>query len=87
MMDGRLPPCLTTRVTRDDVPSSPRGGRKAPEQAHPGDRGSGPSLAKTRALLASVEELRALLAPLSEEDRRRVLELARSLRRKGEGAT
>ena len=32
-------------------------------------------------LLASVEELRALLAPLSERDRRRVLELARSLRR------
>jgi hypothetical protein len=37
-----------------------------------------------RALLASVEELRALLAPLSEEDRARVLDLARRLRR-GEG--
>jgi hypothetical protein len=32
-----------------------------------------------RALIASVEELRALLAPLSEEDRRRVLDLAHSL--------
>lgn len=34
----------------------------------------------TRQLIASVEELRALLAPLSEDDRRRVLDLARSLR-------
>ncbi|HEX2425935.1 MAG TPA: hypothetical protein VHM47_08645 [Actinomycetota bacterium] len=33
-------------------------------------------------LLASVEELCALLAPLSDEDRRRVLDLARSLRRR-----
>jgi hypothetical protein len=32
-----------------------------------------------RALIASVEELRALLAPLSGEDRRRVLDLAHSL--------
>ena len=36
----------------------------------------------TRQLIASVEELRALLAQLSEDDRRRVLELARSLRRR-----
>jgi len=34
-----------------------------------------------QALLASVEELRALLAPLSEEDRARVLDLARRLAR------
>jgi hypothetical protein len=34
----------------------------------------------TRKLIASVEELRALLAPLSEDERRRVLDLARSLR-------
>jgi hypothetical protein len=33
-------------------------------------------------LLASVEELRALLAPLSDEDRQRVLDLARSRRRR-----
>jgi hypothetical protein len=39
-----------------------------------------PKLDATRHLLASVEELRALLAPLSEEDRRRVLDLARTLR-------
>lgn len=36
---------------------------------------------RTRVLLASVEELRALLAGLSEGDRARVLDLARSLRR------
>jgi hypothetical protein len=35
-----------------------------------------------RALIASVEELRALLAPLSEDDRRRVLDLAHSLAEK-----
>jgi hypothetical protein len=32
-----------------------------------------------RRLIASVEELRALLAPLSEKDRHRVLDLAHSL--------
>ncbi len=32
-----------------------------------------------RDLIASVEELRALLAPLSDDDRRQVLGLARSL--------
>jgi hypothetical protein len=41
--------------------------------------------AEFQALLASVEELRALLAPLSEEDRRRVLELARRLAAGAEG--
>jgi len=40
-----------------------------------------PELRATRALIASVEELRALLAELSEEDRHRVLDFARSLRR------
>jgi hypothetical protein len=38
-----------------------------------------PALLETRALLASVEELRALLAPLAPEDRERVLQLARHL--------
>lgn len=38
-----------------------------------------PDLRETRALLASVEELRALLAPLAPEDRERVLQLARHL--------
>jgi hypothetical protein len=37
-------------------------------------------------LLVSVEELRALLAPLSEADRRRVLELARSLNPRAQGS-
>jgi len=48
-----------------------------PEQEEPLD----PETEATRRLLASVEELRALLAELSEADRQRVLDLARSLRR------
>ena len=43
------------------------------------ERDEDPELLETRALLASVEELRALLAPLSPSDRERVLELARHL--------
>ncbi len=39
-----------------------------------------PKLAATRKLLASVEELRALLAPLTPDQREQVLELARRLR-------
>ncbi len=38
-----------------------------------------------RELIASVEELRALLAPLSEEQRTRVLDLARELSREPHG--
>jgi hypothetical protein len=41
-----------------------------------------PEFDEKHRLLASVEELRALLAPLSDEDRQRVLDLARSLMRK-----
>lgn len=40
----------------------------------------GEDFEEARKLIASVEELRALLAPLSEDDRRRVLDLARSLK-------
>ena len=36
-------------------------------------------LVERRALIASVEELRALLAPLADEDRALVLDLARRL--------
>ena len=36
-------------------------------------------LKKTRRLIASVEELRALLAPLSPDERERVLRLAREI--------
>ena len=36
-------------------------------------------LEERRALIASVEELRALLAPLTDEDRTLVLDLARRL--------
>jgi hypothetical protein len=36
-------------------------------------------LQKTRKLIASVEELRALLAPLSPDERERVLALAREI--------
>jgi len=51
-----------------------------PDATGPGpDWEEDPSLRRTRALLASVEELRALLAPLAPEDRERVLELARHL--------
>ncbi|MEP6973002.1 MAG: hypothetical protein ABI869_02535 [Actinomycetota bacterium] len=39
-----------------------------------------PALERTRKLIASVEELRALLAPLTPADRERVLELARHLK-------
>lgn len=39
-----------------------------------------PNLVATRKLLASVEELRALLAPLTPAQREQVLELARRLR-------
>lgn len=42
--------------------------------------GENEDLRKTRRLIASVEELRALLAPLSPEDRERVLALARRLK-------
>jgi hypothetical protein len=38
-----------------------------------------------RALIASVEELRALLAPLADEDRALVLDLARRLAHPGGG--
>lgn len=37
------------------------------------------ALGEQRALIASVEELRALLAPLEDEDRALVLDLARRL--------
>lgn len=39
-----------------------------------------------RALIASVEELRALLAPLTDEDRARVLDLAHRLADPPEGS-
>jgi hypothetical protein len=45
-----------------------------------------PEFDELHRLLASVEELRALLAPLSDEERLRVLDLARSLRH-GPGPT
>ena len=48
-------------------------------------RGDDPELAATRKLLASVEELRALLAPLTPSERERVLELARWLKEHPEG--
>ena len=52
-----------------------------PEPPEPGsDWEEDPDLLETRALLAPVEELRALLAPLSPTDRERVLQLARYLK-------
>jgi hypothetical protein len=41
--------------------------------------GDDEELQKTRRLIASVEELRALLAPLSPDERERVLALAREI--------
>ena len=41
--------------------------------------GEDEGLKKTRRLIASVEELRALLAPLSPDERERVLRLAREI--------
>lgn len=51
------------------------------EASEPADkRPEDPRLTETRKLLASVEELRALLAPLTPSERERVLELARWLK-------
>ena len=44
-------------------------------------------LERTRKLIASVEELRALLAPLTPTQRERVLELARRLKDHPEAAS
>jgi hypothetical protein len=46
-----------------------------------------PDLERIRKLIASVEELRALLAPLTPAQRERVLELARQLREPPEGTS
>ncbi|MEP6476247.1 MAG: hypothetical protein ABJC60_03135 [Actinomycetota bacterium] len=45
-----------------------------------------PNFEERRALIASVEELRALLAPLSDDDRARVLDLAHRLADPPEGS-
>jgi hypothetical protein len=58
-------------------------GRQGEEVERTGDD---PELAATRKLLASVEELRALLAPLTPAERERVLELARWLKEHPEGS-
>ncbi|MBA3690884.1 MAG: hypothetical protein H0W82_05670 [Actinobacteria bacterium] len=44
-----------------------------------GTREADQKMAGQRALIASVEELRALLAPLTDDDRARVLDLAHRL--------
>ncbi len=46
----------------------------------PESPGPDTQLQATRVLLASVEELRALLAPLTPDEREQVLALARSLK-------
>ena len=51
-----------------------------PDPGSEGGRGHGRDVEKTRRLLASVEELRALLAPLTPEERERVLALARRIK-------
>lgn len=56
-----------------------------PEVGSEEGAGEDPDLQKTRKLLASVEELRALLAPLTPDERERVLELARWIKEHPEG--
>ena len=50
-----------------------------PDQPEEGSPEAEEILGERRALIASVEELRALLAPLTDEDRTLVLDLARRL--------
>jgi hypothetical protein len=50
-----------------------------PDEPEEGSREAEEALGEQRALIASVEELRALLAPLEDEDRSLVLDLARRL--------
>jgi len=50
-----------------------------PDEPEEGSPEAEEALGEQRALIASVEELRALLAPLQEEDRALVLDLARRL--------
>jgi hypothetical protein len=50
-----------------------------PDEPEEGSPEADEILGEQRALIASVEELRALLAPLQEEDRALVLDLARRL--------
>ncbi len=62
---------------RDSIPTM----RENPPEVEPaGGADVDPELERLRKLLASVEELRALLAPLTVADRERVLELARQLK-------
>ncbi len=50
-----------------------------PDEPEEGSPEAEKALGEQRALIASVEELRALLAPLEDEDRALVLDLARRL--------
>jgi hypothetical protein len=50
-----------------------------PIEGEEGAKRDDEGLQRTRKLLASVEELRALLAPLSPDERERVLRLAREI--------
>ena len=50
-----------------------------PDEPEEGSPEAEMALGEQRALIASVEELRALLAPLEDEDRSLVLDLARRL--------
>ncbi len=55
--------------------------------ADPGSRAGAAGAPDLQALIVSVEELRALLAPLGDQERRQVLELARRLRHPDRPAT
>lgn len=58
-----------------------------PEVEPSGGANVDPALQRTRRLIASVEELRALLAPLTPAAREQVLELARRLKEHPEEAS
>ena len=62
---------MTDEPTEGDLPENPD---------------DDPELKATRELLAPVEELRALLAPLTPDQREEVLALARSMREPPDGA-
>ena len=67
-------------ANRDGAPAAPTwfDGRM-PDEFQEGSPEAEEILEERRALISSVEELRALLAPLADEDRALVLDLARRL--------
>jgi len=74
-----LPPTSRPLEPSDVTPDATRDQESGSIWGMDEEEGNGEDLESQRRLIASVEELRALLAPLSTEDRARVLQLARDL--------